>query len=74
MIIAKTSGSFNFSLTGIGILDIPKPTATACGLSFGNKVIFEVIINRYNKNKNSMKKIKLLLNFSINYTDNVDGR
>ena len=30
---------------------IPISTATACGLSIGNKVIYEIIINKYNKYK-----------------------
>ena len=36
-IIATTLSSFTLSLTGIGLKAIPLSTATACGLSMGNK-------------------------------------
>ena len=39
------------SLTGIGLIAIPKSTATACGFSIGNRVLYEVIINKYSKYK-----------------------
>ena len=51
VIIATTSNSITLSLTGIGLIAIPTSTATACGLSIGNKVLYEIIINKYNKNK-----------------------
>ena len=51
VIIATTSSSITLSLTGIGLLAIPISTATACGLSIGNKVLYEIIINKYNKYK-----------------------
>ena len=46
---ATTSSSLTLSLTGIGLIAIPISTATACGLSIVNKVVHEVIINKYNK-------------------------
>ena len=51
VIIATTSSSITLSLTGIGLIAIPITTATACGLSNGNKVMYEIIINRYYKYK-----------------------
>ena len=51
VIIATTSSSITLSLTGIGLIAIPKSTATACGLSIGNKVLYEIIIKKYNKYK-----------------------
>ena len=51
VIIATTSSSITLSLTGIGLIAITISTATACGLSVGNKVIYEIIINKYNKYK-----------------------
>ena len=39
VIIATTSSSINLSFTGIGLIVIPISTATACGLSIGNKVL-----------------------------------
>ena len=51
VIIATTSSSVTLSLTGIGLIVIPISTALACALSIGNKVLYEVIINKYNKYK-----------------------
>ena len=50
-IIATTVSSITLSLTGIGLIVIPISTASACGLSIGNKVIYEVIINKNIKYK-----------------------
>ena len=44
------------SHTEIGLIAIPISTATACGLTIGNKVIYEVIMNKYNKYKRQYKK------------------
>ena len=51
VIIATTSSSITLSLTGIGLIAIPVSAATACGLSISNKVLYEIIINKYNKCK-----------------------
>ena len=51
VIIATTSSSITLSLTGIGLIVIPISAATACGLSNGNKVLYEIIINKYNNYK-----------------------
>ena len=51
VIISTTSSSITLSLTGIGLIVIPISTATACGLSIGNKVLYEIILNKYNKHK-----------------------
>ena len=45
VLIATTSSSINSSLTGIGLIAIPISTASACALSIGNKVLYEMIIN-----------------------------
>ena len=71
VIIATTSSSITLSLTGIGLIVIPLSTATACGLSIGNKVLYAIIINKYKNIKNYMKEINKLLNLSINYTENL---
>ena len=49
VIIATTSSSITLSLTGIGLIVIPISTASACAFSIGNKVIYEITINKYNK-------------------------
>ena len=51
LIIVTTSSSITLSLTGIGLIVIPISTATACGLSIGNKVLYEIIISKYNEYK-----------------------
>ena len=51
VIVATTSSSITLSLTEIGCLDVPISTALACGLSIGNKIIYENIKNKYNKYK-----------------------
>ena len=56
VIIATTSISITLSLTGIGLIAIPISTASACALSIGNKVIYEMIINNYNKYKKQYEK------------------
>ena len=57
VIIAMTSSSITLSLAGIGLIVIPIPTASACALSIGNKVLFEIIIHKFNKYKNNMNEI-----------------
>ena len=49
VIFVTTSSSITMSLEGIGLIVIPISTASACALSIGNKVLFEVIINKHNK-------------------------
>ena len=49
VIIATTSSSITLSLTEIGLMVIPISTATACGLSIGSKLIYEIIKNKYKK-------------------------
>ena len=49
VIIPTTSSSITLSLTGTGLIVIPISTALACALSIGNKLLYEVIINNYNK-------------------------
>ena len=53
---ATTSSSITLSLTGIGLIAIPKSTATTYGLSIGKTVIYDVIINKYKKYKNQYEK------------------
>ena len=39
VIIATTSSSITYSLTGVGLTSVPISTATASGLSIGYRVI-----------------------------------
>ena len=56
VIIATTSSSITLSLTGIGLIAIKISIATACGLSIGNKVLYEIIPNKNNKYKKQNEK------------------
>ena len=49
--IATTSSSITLSLTRIGSIVITISTASKSALSIGNKVLFEIIINKYNEYK-----------------------
>ena len=55
-IIATTSSSVTLSFTGIGLMAIPTSTSVACGLTISNKVIYEIIINKYNNNKKQYER------------------
>ena len=56
VIIATTSSSFTISVTGIGLIAIPISTASACALSIGEKVIYEITINKHNKYKKQYER------------------
>ena len=56
VIIATTSSSITLSLTGGGLIVIPISIASACALSVGNKLLYEIIINKYNKYKKLYEK------------------
>ena len=56
------------SLTGIGLTATPLSTATACALKIGNKIIYEVIINKCNKYKKKQnEKVQLLIKSFDNF-------
>ena len=50
-IIATTSSSITLSLTGIGLIVALISTAIACGLTISNKVLYEILMRKYNKYK-----------------------
>ena len=56
VIIATTSSSITLSLTGVGLIAIPISSSIACGLTISNKVINDIIINKYNKYKKQYQK------------------
>ena len=49
--IAATYISITSSLTGIGLSAIPISSFIACGLSIGNKVNYEIIIQIHKKHQ-----------------------
>ena len=48
---ATTSSSIIISVTGIWLVALAKSAATASGLSIGNKVIYGIVMQNYNKDK-----------------------
>ena len=56
VITATTSSSITLSLAGIGLIVIPISTTSACALSVGNKVLYEIIKNKHNKYKKLYEK------------------
>ena len=56
VIIATTSSSFTLSLTGIGLIATPISSSVARGLTISNKVIYDMIVNKYNKNKKQYER------------------
>ena len=51
VINGATSTSITLSITGVGLIFLPISAGIACGLSLGNKVLHNLIINKYNKYK-----------------------
>ena len=58
VIITTTWSLITLSLTGIELMAIPISITLTCGLSFGNKVIYEKIIYKYNTSKTQYEKDK----------------
>ena len=56
--IGATSTSITLTIIGIGLNILPIRAGIACTLSLGNKILHKKIINKYNKDKNNMKKIE----------------
>ena len=56
VIIATTSSSISLSLTGFGLIVIPISSSTACGLSITNKVLYEIVMQKYDKYKKLYEK------------------
>ena len=51
VIVATTSTSITVSITGIALIAIRISTARACGLANSNKVIREIVLQKYDKYK-----------------------
>ena len=56
VIIAATSTSINFSVTGVGLIILPISAGIACGISLGNKILHKLILNKYNKYKKQYER------------------
>ena len=62
-IIATTSTCITLSITGIGLIAIPISAATVCGLSITNKVLYEIVMQKYNKYKKLNEKDQQTIKF-----------
>ena len=56
VIIATTSSSITLSPTGFGLSAIPESTVTACGLSAGNEVRYERVVQKCKKIQKTLSK------------------
>ena len=61
IIIGATSASVTLSITGIGLIILSISAGIACTLSLGNKVLHNLIINKYNKYKKQYEKDQLTI-------------
>ena len=76
VIIAATSTSITLSITGIGMIVLPISAGIACGLSLGNKILHNIIINKYNKYKKQYERDQQTINsfdklYRISLQDNI---
>ena len=55
-IIGATTTSITLSITGIGLIVLPKPTGIVCALSLANQVIHEIFISKNYKYKKQFEK------------------
>ena len=49
VVFATTSTSVSLSVGGIGLIVTPSLTGVGCGLTISNKVIYEIVLQNYNK-------------------------
>ena len=56
VIIGATSTSITLSVTGVGLIILPISAGIACTLSLCNKILHNLIINNYNKNKKQYER------------------
>ena len=71
VIVTKTSSSIPLSLTAIRLIVRPISDGIVCGLTTSNKVIYEMVMQKYSITKNNKKKINKLINCLINYLEKV---
>ena len=49
VVIGTTTSSLTLSFTGVGFIAIPISSGIACGLTISDKVLYEIITNKYKK-------------------------
>ena len=63
VIIGATSTSITLSIAGFGLIILPRSAGIACTLSLGNKVLHNININKYNKNKKQYERDQQTIKF-----------
>ena len=63
VIIGATSISITLSITGVGLIVLPISAGIACTLSLGNKILHEIIVNKYNKYKKQYERDQNTIKF-----------
>ena len=61
VLIGATSTSITPPVTGFGLIILPISAGIACTLSLGNKVLYKLIMNKYNKYKNQYERDQLTI-------------
>ena len=61
VIIGSTSTSVTLSITGVGLIVVPISAGIACGLSLCNKLLYELVMKKYNKYKKQYQKDELTI-------------
>ena len=56
VIIGAASTSITLSVIGIGLIVLPISAGIACGISLGNKILHNIIINKYYKYKKQYER------------------
>ena len=56
VIFATNSSSITLGLTGIGLIAIPRSSSVASGLTISNEVLYEIIMEKYNKSIKQYEK------------------
>ena len=69
--IATRSSSITLCVTAISLIVILISNSIACGLTICNKVIYEIVMQKYNKYNENMKKTNKQLNILRSYIENV---
>ena len=59
VLITTTSILITLSITGIGMIVLPKSAGIVCTLSIGSKVLHKLIINKYNEYEKQYEKDQL---------------
>ena len=62
VIVVTTSSSISLFLIGVGLIVIPISSSISCGLTISFKVLYEIIMQKYNKYKKQCEKCQQTIN------------